>query len=304
MDLRVGNVGSAREIGDRRNNLIEIQRQVQFVLVFRRGNHTDLQVVEMGFDFVHMGNQPVPCFNIFHEHCAKLIQRIVGEVHSIDDVLRQRIVLLIAERLNGSAEIPDFRVDFLDHPNKFPELRRGVWLGRIERLDQCNRICIHLVPDRLHRDTPRVLKVIDQTEHADIIRVLFVIPEIRAKVIGTEQELFHIETIQCEFDDPDVLRDCVLQQIFTRREFIPFFLVVVVDRRIEIDLLKEGSHLVNHHLVLSDGIDDLVDILHGIHLQIQLVDELQSSLHIDVEISCHVTKLLDQIDVEVVILFL
>ena len=304
MDFRVVDVGSAREIGDRRDDLIEIQRQVQFVLVFRRGNHTDLQVVEMGFDFVHMGDQPIPCFNVFHEHGMKLIQRIVGEVHSIDDVLRQRIVLLVAERLNGSAEIPDFRVDFLDHPNKFPELRRGVWLGRIERLDQCNRICIHLVPDRLHRDTPRVLKVIDQTEHTDIIRVLFVVPEIRAKVIGTEQELFHIETIQCEFDDPDILRDRVLQQIFTRREFLPFFIVVVVYRRIEIDLLKEFPHLVDHHLMLSDGIDDFVDVLHGIDLQIQLVNEFQSILHIDVKIGCHVTELLDQIDVEVVILFL
>ena len=74
MDLRVVDVGSAREIGDRRDNLVEIQRQVQFVLVFRRGNHTDLQVVEMEFDFVHMGNQPVPCFNVFHEHCVKLTQ--------------------------------------------------------------------------------------------------------------------------------------------------------------------------------------------------------------------------------------
>ena len=304
MDFRIGNVGPAREIGDRRNNLIEIQRQVQFVLVFRRGNHTDLQVVEMGFDFVHMGNQPVPCFNVIHEHCVKLIQRIVGEVHSIDDVLRQRIVLLVAERLNCPAEIPDFRVDFLNHPNKFPELRRGVWLGRIERLDQRNGIRIHLVSNRLHRDTPRVLKIIDQTEHTDIIRVLFVVSEIRTKIVGTEQELFHIETIQCEFDDSDVLRDRVLQQIFTRREFLSFFLVVVVYRRIEIDLLKESSHLVNHHLVLSDGIDDLIDVLHGIHLQIQLIDELQSGLHVTVEICCHVTELLDQIDVEVVILFL
>ena len=96
----------------------------------------------------------------------------------------------------------------------------------------------------------------------------------------------------------------MLQQIFTRREFLPFFLVVVVYRRIEIHLLKESFHLVNHHLVLSNGIDDLVDILHGIHLQIQLVNELQSALHVSVEIRCHVTKLLDQIDVEVVILFL
>ena len=251
-----------------------------------------------------MGNQPVPCFNVLHEHCVKLIQRIVGEVHSIDDILRQRIILLVAERLNGPAEIPDFRVDFLDHPNKFPELRRGVWLGWIERLDQRNGIRIHLISNRFHCDTPRVLKVIDQTEHTDIIRVLFVIPEIRAKVIGTEQELFHVEAIQCEFDNPDVLRDGVLQQIFTRGEFLPFFLVVVVYRRIEIDLLKEGSHLVDHHLVLSDGIDDLVDVLHGIHLQIQLINELQSSLHVSVEIRCHVTELLNQIDVEVVILFL
>ena len=186
MDLRVVDVGSAREIGDRRNDLVEIQRQVQFVLVFRRGNHTDLQLVEMGFDFVHMGNQSIPCLNVLHKHCVKLIQRIVGEVHPIDDVLRQRIVLLIAERLNGSAEIPDFRVDFLDHPDKFPELRRGVRLGRIERLDQGNGIRIHLVSDRLHRDTPGVLKVIDQTEHTDIIRILFVIPKIRAKIVGTE----------------------------------------------------------------------------------------------------------------------
>ena len=171
-------------------------------------------------------------------------------------------------------------------------------------MDQCDGICIHLISNRLHRDTPRVLKVIDQTEHTDIVRVLFIIPEIRAKVIGTEQELFHIETIQCEFDDPDILWDGVLQQIFTRREFLPFFLVVVVYCRIEIDLLKEGSHLVDHHLMLSDGINDLVDVLHGIHLQIQLVDEFQSVLHVDMEIGCHVTKLLDQIDVEIVILFL
>ena len=132
MDLRIVDVGSAREIGDRRDDLIEIQRQVQLILVFRRGNHTDLQVVEMGFDFVHMGDQSIPCFNVLHEHCVKLIQRIMGEVHSIDDILRQRIILLVAERLNGPAEIPDFRVDFLDHPNKFPKLRRGICLGRIE----------------------------------------------------------------------------------------------------------------------------------------------------------------------------